>query len=89
MAVKQVHAAWTEMSKTLWKWDQHQLPLPKILLKEYLEDVDVFNIPMADGVEQLCWGRKQVASRLQGKVVEIGIDATCTQSGFHKLMNQY
>jgi hypothetical protein len=31
---------------------------------------------VTDGVEQLCWGMKNVASRLKGKVVEIRIDAT-------------
>jgi hypothetical protein len=49
----------------------------KILLNEYLDDVDVFNILAADGVEQLCWGMKNVVSRLKGKEVEIRIDATC------------
>ena|SRR5882762_6297099 len=77
---KQVHAAWTEMSETLWKRAQHQLPLAEILLKEYSDDVDVFEIPTAGGVEQLCWGMKRVSSRLKGMVVEIGIDATCAYS---------
>lgn len=77
VTAKQVHAAWTEMSKTLWKWNQYQLSSAEIFLKEYSDDVDVFDIPVADGVEQLCQGMKKVASRLKGKVVEIGIDATC------------
>ena len=34
VTVKQVHAAWTKMSETLWKWDQHQLPSAEILLKD-------------------------------------------------------
>ena len=75
------------MSETLWKRDQYQLPSAEILLKEYSDDIDVFDIPVADGVEQLCWGMKRVASWLKGMVVEIGIDATCTCScccGLHK-----
>ncbi|KAF7966149.1 hypothetical protein HWV62_39928 [Athelia sp. TMB] len=74
---KQVHYAWTEMSETLWRRGDMQLPSAKILLGEYPEDVDVFNIPVAEGVEQLCWGMKKISERLRGKVVEIGIDATC------------
>ena len=34
-------------------------------------------MPKVDGVEQLAWGVKKVSNRLQGKVVEVGIDATC------------
>jgi len=46
-------------------------------MSETSDDVDVFDITVADGVEQLCWGMKKVANRLKGKVVEIGVDATC------------
>ena len=89
VTAKQVHAAWTEMSKTLWKRDQYQLPSAEILLNEYSNDVDVFNIPVANGVEQLCWGMKKVVSRLKGKVVEINIDATCEYTCFVDIDNQY
>lgn len=74
---KQVHKAWTKMSEILWKRDHLQLPSAEILLKEFRDDVDVFDIPVADGIQQLCWGMKKIAGRLKGKVVEIGIDATC------------
>jgi hypothetical protein len=49
----QIHAAWTGMSETLWKQDQYQLSSAKKLLKEYTEDVDLFDVPTVDGVEQL------------------------------------
>jgi len=78
VSAKQIHAAWSEMSETLWKRDQYQLPSAKILLKEYSDDVDVFDIQVAEGVEQLCWGMKKILSQMKRKVVEIGIDATCT-----------
>jgi hypothetical protein len=74
---KQVHAAWTEMSETLWKRDPLQLPSAEILLKEFGDDVDIFEVNKVEGVEQLCWGMKKIGSRLGGKVIEIGIDATC------------
>lgn len=74
---KQVHAAWTEMSEALWKRDPVQLISAEKLLREFREDVDVFELEVAEGVEQLCWGMKKIASKLKGKVVEIGIDATC------------
>ena len=48
---KQIHGAWTHMRGTLWKWDQYQLPSAETLLKEYSEDVDVFDILVVDGVE--------------------------------------
>ncbi|EGN95293.1 hypothetical protein SERLA73DRAFT_77309 [Serpula lacrymans var. lacrymans S7.3] len=73
---KQVHRAWTEMSEVLWKKDPVQLTSVYILLSELKDDVDLFDIKVADGVEQLCWGMKKIAQRLKGKVVEIGIDAT-------------
>ena len=74
---KQSHTAWTHMSETLWTQDQYQLPSVETLLKEYSEDVDVFDILVVDGVDQLCWGMKKIVGPLKGKVVEIGIDATC------------
>jgi hypothetical protein len=77
VTAQQVRTTWTQRSETLWKRDQYQLPSAKILLKEYSNDVDIFDIPVAEGIEQLCWGMKKVASRLKGKVVEIGIDSTC------------
>jgi len=73
----QVHTAWTMMSEILWKRDQLQLPSVTILLKENNEDVEVFDIPIVEGIEQLWWGMKKVALQLKGKVVEVGIDATC------------
>lgn len=78
---KQVHKAWTEMSEMLWKRDHQQLPSAEILLEEYGDDVDVFEIEVEDGVQQLCWGMKKIAKELKGKVVEIAIDATCEYHG--------
>lgn len=65
------------MSEMLWKRDHMQLPSAKTLLTEFGDNVDVFEIKVAEGVEQLCWGMKKIASKLKGKIVEIGIDATC------------
>ena len=79
---KQVHRAWTDMSETLWKRDPLQLPSAEMLLKEFGDDVDVFDVIKAEGVEQLCWGMKKIGAHLKGKVVEIGIDATCVYSFF-------
>jgi hypothetical protein len=73
----QIHSAWTIMSKILWKRDDLQLPSAEILLREYSDKVNVFDLPKVDGMEQLAWGMKKVSDRLRGKVVEVGIDATC------------
>ena len=40
------------------------------------QEVDVLNLPEADGVEQVAWAMKKIIEPLRGKVVEIGIDAT-------------
>ena len=77
---KQVHFAWTQMSETLWKRDKMQLPLAELLLKEFPSEVEIFDIEVAEGVEQLAWGMKKILESLKGKVVEIGIDATCELS---------
>jgi hypothetical protein len=65
VTAQQVCTTWTQMSETLWKRDQYQLLSAKILLKEYSNDVDIFDIPVAEGIKQLCWGMKKVASRLK------------------------
>ena len=49
----------------------------------------MFEIPVAEGVEQLCWGIKKVVSRLKGKVVEVAINATCECTCFMVIINWY
>lgn len=77
VSAKQVHKAWTTMSEILWKRDTEQLLSATALLNEYGESVDVLNIPSAEGVEQIGWVMKKIVEPLRGKIVEIGIDATC------------
>jgi hypothetical protein len=77
ITTNQVHAAWTMMSETLWKRDKEQLPSVKLLLGELENDVAVLDLPRMEGVEQVAWVMKKIVFRLQGKIVEIGIDATC------------
>jgi hypothetical protein len=77
ITTNQVHAAWTTMSETLWKRAPQQLPSVQTLLGELQDDVTVLKLPKIDGVEQVAWLMKRVAAPLQGRVVEIGIDATC------------
>ncbi|KAF7799214.1 hypothetical protein EIP86_010446 [Pleurotus ostreatoroseus] len=79
----QIHTAWSRMSETLWKRDPQQLPSAKLLIEEFPDDVDIFDIKPADGVEQLCWGMKRIAAELRGKVVEIGLDATFNTNSKH------
>lgn len=78
ITTSQINAAWREQSKTHWLRDPEQLPSARKLLAEYGDDVDIFepeDIP--DGVEMLAWGMKRIAKPLKGKVIEIGMDATC------------
>ena len=73
----QVHKAWTTMSETLWKRDAVQLPSVKALLSEYKDDAHLLNTPILEGVEQVAWVMRKIIGRLCGKIVEIGLDATC------------
>jgi hypothetical protein len=82
ITANQIHAAWTTMSETLWKRDPDQLISAKLMLTEYSDDVDVFDIMTETGVIQLSWAMKHILSSLKGKVVEIGMDATCASQIF-------
>jgi hypothetical protein len=77
VSAKQVHKGWTTMSETLWKRNAEQMPSARALLEEYGDDVDALTIPAMDGVEQVAWVTKRIVEPLRGKIVEIGIDATC------------
>jgi hypothetical protein len=72
----QIHSAWTIMSEILWKRDDLQLPSAETLLGEFSDEVNIFDLPKVDGMEQLAWGMKKISNRLRGNV-EVGIDATC------------
>ena len=62
--------------KTIWK-HQLQLPSARKLLEEYSDNIDIFNLPEIDGIEQLAFGMKKIVENLHGEIVELGIDATC------------
>jgi hypothetical protein len=72
------------MSETLWKQNREQLPSVKLILGELEDDVAILRLPGMDGVEQVAWVMKKVVLQLQGKIVEIGIDATCERSSNHQ-----
>jgi hypothetical protein len=71
------------MSEVMWKRAKDQMESAKILLEEFFDEIDIFNIKVADGVQQICWGMKRIANRLKGKVLEIVIDATCQPTSFN------
>ncbi|KAJ7315637.1 hypothetical protein DFH08DRAFT_625003, partial [Mycena albidolilacea] len=80
----QIHRAWTELSEPHWRFDNDQILSTKKLLEEHTDDVDIFqpqDVP--EGVEMQCWGMKNIATPLKGKVVEIGIDATYNTNSKH------
>ena len=74
------------MSETLWKRGREQLPSVKALLGELNSDVVVLDLPEIEGVDQVAWVMKKIMSPLQGKIVEIGIDATCKILSKHQTM---
>ena len=78
ITASQIYSAWAKMSETTWKRCPEQLPSARALLEEYPDEVEVFTeISPPVGVEQLCFGLKRVLNGLRGKIVEIGLDATC------------
>ena len=77
VSTKQVHKAWTTMSETLWKRHNEQIQSARALLAEYDNDADLLTITATDGVEQVAWVMKILANVLQGRIFEIGINATC------------
>ncbi|KAF8524136.1 hypothetical protein BU17DRAFT_85239 [Hysterangium stoloniferum] len=80
----QIHTAWSKMSEVFWHRDKEQLLSARKLLREFGEEVDVFDIvEVPDGVEMLCWGMKKIIKPLDGKVVEIGVDATYNTNSKH------
>ncbi|KAJ7850525.1 hypothetical protein B0H14DRAFT_3664816 [Mycena olivaceomarginata] len=84
VSAAQIHTAWRELSQGFWRRDDKQLPSTEKLLREYLDDVDVFepeDVP--DGVEMVCWGMKRIAEPLKGKIVEVGVDATYNTNSKH------
>ena len=72
------------MSETLWKCNGERLPSVKQLLGELKDDIAVLGLPGIDRVEQVVWVMMKIVSPLQGKIVEIGIDATCKSSSDHQ-----
>ncbi|KAF8513312.1 hypothetical protein BU17DRAFT_68829 [Hysterangium stoloniferum] len=80
----QIHTAWLEMSEVFWHQDKEQLLSARKFLRQFGEEVDVFDIvEVPDGVEILCWGMKKIIKPLDGKVVEIGVDATYNTNSKH------
>ena len=65
------------MSETLWKWDNEQVASVKALLAEHQDNAAILDLPRMEGVEQVAWVMKKIVLPLRGKIVEIGIDATC------------
>jgi hypothetical protein len=79
----QVHDAWTRMSEVLWRKDDNQMASAIKLLAEFPDEVDIFTPEgVSEGVEILCWGMRNIAGQLKGKIVEIALDATCKEHTF-------
>jgi hypothetical protein len=74
----QIHRAWMDESEPFWRFDNDQLLSTKKLLEEHTDDIDIFEpTDIPEGVEMVCWGMKKIAAPLKGKIVEVGVDATC------------
>jgi hypothetical protein len=72
----QVRHVWKGHNRGQWWRNGDQLESANILLSEYAESIDKFELEAIEGVIALGFGLKQVAGRLTG-IVEVGLDATC------------
>ncbi|KAF5311025.1 hypothetical protein D9619_008106 [Psilocybe cf. subviscida] len=80
----QIYRAWRELSEVHWKRDSCQIKSTTMLLKEFADDVDIFelrNLPAK--VEAVAWGMKKIAGLLGDGIVEIGMDATYDTNSKH------
>ncbi|KAL0957568.1 hypothetical protein HGRIS_001353 [Hohenbuehelia grisea] len=53
---KQIHKTWTAMSETLWKRYKDQLVSAKLLLEELGDDVEIFDVEIAQGISSYVGG---------------------------------
>ena len=82
----QVYKAWRAVSETSWRHDNLQIPSTRKLLAKFDDDVDIFEPEnISEGTEILAWGMKKIAEPLKGKVVEVGMDATCRRKHYETL----
>lgn len=65
------------MSEEIWRRDPDAVKSAKILMMDHAEAVDLLDIVVEEGVDQLAWVMKGVVGPLRGKVAEIAVDATC------------
>lgn len=74
----QIYRAWRELSEVHWRRDSDQIKSTTMLLKEFSDEVDIFELKnLPENVEAVAWGMKKIAGLLKDKIVEIGMDATC------------
>ncbi|KAF7290614.1 SWIM-type domain-containing protein [Mycena indigotica] len=68
---------WREKMEKYYKRDDNQLKSAAILLREFGDDVDIFElVGVPADVEVLAWGMKKIAGPLRGIVEETAMDAT-------------
>lgn len=78
LTTAQIYNTWRTLSEAFWWCAEDQLESAKKLLAEFGDEVDVFELSgVPEGVELLGWGMAKIAGPLKGKVVEVGMDATC------------
>ena len=77
VTASQIYRAWMTMSEILWKRDLDQLTSVRTLLGEFDDDVDILRLLAIEGAIQVAWVIKDIVGLLQGKIVEVGINATC------------
>jgi len=75
---KQITTVWTRFAQSSWKQNpKDQMDSARQLLKEFSEEVDVFEVDEEKGVDQLAWGMRKIATKIGTSLVEVGLDATC------------
>ena len=75
---KQITTVWTKFAQSSWKRNpKDQMDSAWQLLKEFSEEVDVFEVDGEKGVDQLVWGMRMIAAKIGTSLVEVGLGATC------------
>ncbi|KIJ23157.1 hypothetical protein M422DRAFT_276328 [Sphaerobolus stellatus SS14] len=73
---QQVYRACVSFSEGLWKCAEDQIDSATALLKEMHDEADILKVETVEGVTALGWDLERISQHLQGKIVEIAIDAT-------------
>jgi hypothetical protein len=77
---KQIHAEWTKVNETAWKFDDDQVKSTSELLAQTqgLDDCEIIPIQHKKGINAIAFGFNGMLDDIGDNVKEIAMDSTCT-----------